>query len=77
MESALTRSAPHTRGPTAGSQELGLEHEELPWRIDSRIDDDTEIRWSRRGDRMTAEITNHTTGDTATRTIWGIDELDK
>ena len=58
-------------------QILRFVHNELPWRLDSRLDDDTEIRWSRRGDRMTAEITNHATGDTATRTIHGIDELDQ
>ena len=58
-------------------QILRFVHNELPWRLDSRLDDDTEVRWSRRGKRMTAEITNHATGETATRTIHGIDELDQ
>ena len=57
-------------------QILRVAHNELPWRLARSMGDDLEISWSQRGDRMTAEITDHSTGETAKRTIWGIDELD-
>ena len=58
-------------------QILRVAHNELPWRLARSMNDDLEVRWSQRGDRMTAEIVDHATGETATRTIWGIDELEK